>query len=107
MTNDGRTREYISKKKREGKTAREAVRCLCRFVAREVYRCLTGPQVPLPDIAGLSDRRKALGLKQADVARDLGMGGNKVSRLERGETVDGDALRGYDAYLSALEAAPA
>ena len=104
MSSDERTKAYIAAKRAEGKTVREAVRCLCRFVAREVYRLLTGPQEPLPDGAALAARRRAAGLRQADVSAALGLVGNKVSRLERGITVDGPALREYDRYLSALEA---
>ena len=35
-----RTRDYMERRLREGKTKKEAIRCLKRYVAREVYRTL-------------------------------------------------------------------
>ena len=40
MVYDPRTTEYIDRRMREGKTKKEAVRCLKRYVAREVYNLL-------------------------------------------------------------------
>ena len=41
MSWDERTREYVSRRTAEGKSKREILRCLKRYVAREVYRILT------------------------------------------------------------------
>ena len=38
MVYDPRTTEYIDRRRKEGKTKKEAVRCLKRYVAREIYR---------------------------------------------------------------------
>jgi transposase len=38
MSRDPRTQEYIARRQKEGKTTKEAMRCLKRYVAREVYR---------------------------------------------------------------------
>lgn len=35
------TMEYVSRRTTEGKSKREIIRCLKRYVAREVYRALT------------------------------------------------------------------
>lgn len=40
---DERTRAYVEKRTREGKTKREIIRCLKRYIAREVYRALAIP----------------------------------------------------------------
>jgi transposase len=40
MVYDPRTTEYIDRRLSEGKTKKEAVRCLKRYVAREVYGLL-------------------------------------------------------------------
>lgn len=40
MRVDERTRAYVSRRTAEGKSKREIVRCLKRYVAREVYRVL-------------------------------------------------------------------
>ena len=38
---DARTRDYVSRRRSEGRTKREIIRCLKRYVAREVYAHLT------------------------------------------------------------------
>lgn len=40
MARDQRTREYVSRRTAEGKSKREIMRCLKRYIAREVYRVL-------------------------------------------------------------------
>ncbi|WP_255218863.1 hypothetical protein [Actinomadura formosensis] len=39
---DQRTRDYVNRRTAEGKTRREAIRCLKRYVAREIYQLITG-----------------------------------------------------------------
>jgi transposase len=41
MSRDERTRNYVDKRTAEGKTKREIIRCLKRYIARELYRILT------------------------------------------------------------------
>ena len=41
MRRDPRTREYVARRTAEGKSKREIIRCLKRYVAREVYGVLT------------------------------------------------------------------
>ena len=43
MSWDERTREYVARRTAEGKSKREILRCLKRYVAREAYRILTAP----------------------------------------------------------------
>ena len=38
MRRDLRTKEYVSRRTAEGQSKREIIRCLKRYVAREVYR---------------------------------------------------------------------
>ena len=38
------TKEYVARRTAEGKTSKEIIRCLKRFVAREVYSILMAPQ---------------------------------------------------------------
>uniref|UniRef100_UPI00374E1C00 transposase n=1 Tax=Streptomyces gibsoniae TaxID=3075529 RepID=UPI00374E1C00 len=40
---DTRTRNYLERRISEGKTRREAIRCLKRYVAREIYLTITPP----------------------------------------------------------------
>ena len=41
---DERTREYAAKKQAEGKSKKEILRCLKRYIAREVYKALLNPK---------------------------------------------------------------
>lgn len=40
MAHDPRTKAYVDRRTKEGKTPREIIRCLKRYVAREVYKAL-------------------------------------------------------------------
>jgi transposase len=44
MVNDPRTQHYIERRMKDGRTKKEAVRCLKRYVAREVYAALPRSQ---------------------------------------------------------------
>jgi transposase len=51
MSTDPRTKDYVGRRLKEGKTKKEAIRCLKRYVAREVYRDLIAslsPDAPTP-----------------------------------------------------------
>jgi transposase len=45
MRRDRRTKEYVARRTQEGKSKREIIRCLKRYVAREVYRVLVSSPV--------------------------------------------------------------
>jgi transposase len=47
MGRDRRTKEYVARRTAEGKSKREIVRCLKRYVAREVYRVLVPAASPV------------------------------------------------------------
>ena len=40
MSRDKRTRAYDERRTKEGKTKKEIIRCLKRYIAREIYRIL-------------------------------------------------------------------
>ena len=45
MRRDQRTQEYVARRTAEGKSKREIIRCLKRYVAREAYRVLVSCSV--------------------------------------------------------------
>jgi transposase len=47
MSHDPRTKAYVAKRTAEGKTTKEIMRCLKRYVAREVYKTLIRPAHPV------------------------------------------------------------
>ena len=46
MSRDERTRSYVAKRTAEGKSKREIIRCLKRYVAREAYHVLVTYSAP-------------------------------------------------------------
>jgi len=47
LRNDPTTQNYIARRRSEGKTSREAIRCLKRYIARDVYQAL---RIDFPDL---------------------------------------------------------
>ena len=47
MRRDLRTQAYVARRTAEGKSKREIIRCLKRYIAREVYRVLAVTQPEL------------------------------------------------------------
>ena len=47
MRRDLRTQEYVARRTKEGKSKREIIRCLKRYIAREVYRVLISTHTEL------------------------------------------------------------
>ncbi|WP_035780181.1 IS110 family transposase [Arthrobacter sp. H14] len=98
MSKDQRTRDYVDKRTGDGKGKLEIMRCLKRYVAREIYRCLRNPR-PAPATNDLRPRRRALGLSQVRVARELGTWPSAISRLERSQSRDPDLSSRYREWL--------
>ena len=51
MSRDKRTRAYVERRTKEGKSKKEIIRCLKRYIAREVYRILASlslNKLPVP-----------------------------------------------------------
>jgi hypothetical protein len=48
MQFDPRTKRYVERRRAEGKTNKEIIRCLKRYIAREIYRSLTRPSAVAP-----------------------------------------------------------
>ena len=83
LTCDPATQAYAARRRAEGKTTREIVRCLKRYVAREVYGLLTNPQ-PVTPTADLRPARHAAGITLAVAATALGTQPARLSEIERG-----------------------
>jgi transposase len=46
LAHDPRTKVYLARRTAEGKTRKEIIRCLKRYIAREIYKALCRPQQP-------------------------------------------------------------
>lgn len=78
MTYEPRTRDYAAKKRAEGKTTKEIIRCLKRAIAREIFTLLTKP-VDVPQIDDLRPLRHARGISLETVAQHFGVWPMKIS----------------------------
>jgi transposase len=46
LAHDPRTKAYAARRTTEGKTRKEIIRCLKRYIAREIYKALCPPRRP-------------------------------------------------------------
>jgi len=83
MAHDPRTRDYVARRTAEGKTKREIIRCLKRYIAREIYRAITNPPNDLPTGADLRRLRTHAGLTLTTVANTIDTTPTRLSTLER------------------------
>ena len=103
MQRDPRTRAYVERRTGEGMSTKEIMRCLKRYVAREVYEILTNPPADLVTGDQIRELRTARGLSLTTVAEHLSTTATHLSRLERGLTHDTKRLERIRDWL--LEAA--
>jgi transposase len=93
MRHDEATRHYVARRIEEGKTKAEIIRCLKRFVAREIFAAIINPPDEIPTGAQLRDSRVAAGVTLTELATALGITPTKLSRLERGLEHNTKAIR--------------
>ena len=65
MRRDQRTQEYVARRTQEGKSKREIIRCLKRYVAREVYGVLISCNARSSSISPRDETRIAAGSNAA------------------------------------------
>lgn len=98
MSKDQRTRDYVARGTEEGKDELEIMRCLKRYVSREIYRVRRNPR-PAPVVNDLRPRRQALGYTQVAVAQQLATWPTAISRVERCKSRDLDLINPYRQWL--------
>ncbi len=100
MSNDPRTREFVTRQRAKNRSNPELLRILKRAIAREVFKLLQQPNA----LAGVHDlRRQRLekNLPLRTVVDALGTCPIHVSRIERGLTHDRDFTERYRTWLQA------
>ncbi len=98
LTCDPATRAYTERRRAEGKSTREIIRCLKRYIAREIYRLLTNPPV-VADRTDLRTARTAAGHTLTIVADALDTWPARISELERGVTRNDELEHRYRIWL--------
>jgi transposase len=99
LTTDPDTKTYLARRRAEGRTTREILRCLKRYIAREVYGLLTRPQ-HVADTSDLRPARHAAGITLATAASHLGTWPTRISELERGLPHNLQLEHDYRAWLT-------
>ena len=78
------------------------MRCLKRYIAREIHRVLTRPPQPAPRGQQLAALRREHGIKQKDLAARLGVHDISISQVENGKRHRPDFQRRMLAELTAM-----
>lgn len=97
---DPRTVAYMQRRTADGMSKREIIRCLKRYVAREVFRVIMDPPPSAPTGAEIRTLRQESGLTQTELANATGLALMQISRLERGLLRRGDLQRHCYATLT-------
>jgi transposase len=99
LTCDPQTKEYLARRTAEGKTKREIMRCLKRYIAREVFGHLTNPAT-VPAGSHLRIARQNANLSLRTIATALETWPLRISQIERGIKHDTHLTRRYQALLT-------
>lgn len=99
MRHDPRTRAYVARRTQQGKTRKDIIRCLKRFVAREVFQALTNPPPDLPTGHDLRQLRQQLGHSLTTVSNAVGTSPIRLSTIERGLAHDTRLTRRAKTWL--------
>ena len=91
MMHEQRTRDYVAKKRAEGRSNKEILHCLKRAIPRDVFTLLTKP-VGVPRIDDLRVLRQERGISQVTAAKALGLWPGRISDLELGRRHDNDLV---------------
>jgi transposase len=98
LVTDPTTKAYMVRRTAEGKTRREVLRCLKRYIAREMFQLLTNPDI-VPVGMLLRVTRTDAKVTLATAATAMGTTGTTISRLERGIQHNAELARRYETWL--------
>jgi transposase len=94
------TRDYVKRRTAQGKTKPEIIRCLKRYIAREVFTAIVNPPTDIPTGNELRQARKQAQLPLITIASAHCITTTELSRLERGLQHNTDLARRIHAWLN-------
>jgi transposase len=103
MTCHQPTKDYVARRRAEGKSQRFIIRCLKRYVAREVHQLLLRPQLATTG-RDLRTARRQLGFSQEHVATALGCQQARLSNIENDKRCNHELAARYRTWLDAQTA---
>ncbi len=99
MRHHAPTRDYVTRRTAQGKTRAEIIRCLKRFVAREIYNVITNPPA-IPTGHDIRQRRLQHDITLTSMALALDVAPIRLSRLERSLDFNNDLAQRADHWLT-------
>ena len=98
---DERTIAYAQRRRSQPKTRRQILRCLKRYITRQIYQLLTNPP-PIPHRADLRRQRTRHRLTLDAIAQALHTHTTRVSELQRGLHHNRDRAERYQQHLTQI-----
>lgn len=98
MASDPRTKDYVARTTAQGKTKKEVMRCLKRYLGNEVFVLINRP-AEVPGVEDLRPLRQARQLTLETVAQAFGVWPMKISTIERGKRRDDEFAQKYREFL--------
>jgi transposase len=98
------TADYVTRRTSEGKSKKAILRCLKRYIAREIHHHLVNPK-PAVRTDDLRARRQAIHQPMRVVAEAINAPVMAVSRLERGTNHDAELATAYRNWITQQETA--
>lgn len=99
MRHHAPTRAYVARRTTEGKSRPEIIRCLKRFVAREIYNVITNPPA-IPTGNDIRTRREHAAITLTALANALNVAPIRLSRVERALDYNNDLTQQADQWLT-------
>ena len=99
MRHHAPTRAYVARRTTEGKTRAEIMRCLKRFVAREIYNVITNPP-PVPSGHQIRQQRLHAKVTLTALAVALDVAPIRLSRVERSLDFNNDLAQQAHDWLT-------
>ncbi|MCK3771288.1 IS110 family transposase [Microbacterium aerolatum] len=101
-----RTKAYFERRRAEGLTNRDVMRCLKRHISNEIYAALLNPATDNPAGRELRAQRQRIGIPISILAMTLGVPYQRLRRLEIGTRADPDLEQRATLALARLTPPP-
>lgn len=98
LASDPATKAYAARRRADATSTKEIIRCLKRYIAREVFGLLTQTR-HIPDTSDLRPARNAIGVSLNTAATHLATWPARLSELERGVARNDELERRYRDWL--------
>ncbi|HWJ96650.1 MAG TPA: IS110 family transposase [Acidimicrobiales bacterium] len=99
MTCHQPTKDYVARRRAQGKSQQFIIRCLKRYVAREIHQLLLHPQLATTG-RDLREARRRAGHTQHDIADALSVAPARISEIENNRRCNHEIINRYRDWLN-------